>query len=238
MILEDGIIPFRYLIILKLKCARNLYIVSFQFLFVLFTIYASVIVMNLLVSLMVNHMNMDEAESLRQTHRVDQISDKIEMATVSKMFQKLFCQKKTDDGVGGDTVTQTMIPTKYPMVKCIIPTYIPFLILMFDYSPIKKLFQMTVRKEQNDENDKKCPGPIDIFIKLFDDRRPIEMDLDHRRQCKMTSMGFKFLSTISKDVVNSTLATLRQKREGHLAMVRTIKKIQSEGTEKMAKFSK
>ena len=50
---------------------------SFQLLFVLFTIYGSVIVMNLLVAMMINHMNMDEAESLLQTHRVEEISDKI-----------------------------------------------------------------------------------------------------------------------------------------------------------------
>ena len=50
---------------------------SFQLFFVLFAIYGSVIVMNLLVALMINHMNMDEAESLLQTHRVEEISDKI-----------------------------------------------------------------------------------------------------------------------------------------------------------------
>ena len=62
---------------------------SFQFLFVLFTIYGSVIVMNLLVALMINHMNMDEAESLLQTHRVEEISDKIEVSTILKKLKQI-----------------------------------------------------------------------------------------------------------------------------------------------------
>ena len=68
---------------------------SFQLLFVLLTIYGSVIVMNLLVALMINHMNMDEAESLLQTHRVEEISDKIEWATINKMFRKYFCSSSS-----------------------------------------------------------------------------------------------------------------------------------------------
>ena len=70
---------------------------SFQLLFVLFTIYGSVIVMNLLVALMINHMNMDEAESLLQTHRVEEISDKIEFATINKMLRKIFCPSQSTE---------------------------------------------------------------------------------------------------------------------------------------------
>ena len=64
--------------------------VSLQLMFVLFTIYGSVIVMNLLVALMVNQMNMEEAEALLQTHRVEEISDKIEVSTILKTLKKCF----------------------------------------------------------------------------------------------------------------------------------------------------
>ena len=95
---------------------------SFQFLFILFTIYGSVIVMNLLVALMINHMNMDEAESLLQTHRVEEISDKIELATVIKKLRKIFCLSCPAYKVPvEDPTTMTMIENgqldTFPMVQ-------------------------------------------------------------------------------------------------------------------------
>ena len=95
---------------------------SFQFLFVLFTIYGSVIVMNLLVALMINHMNMDEAESLLQTHRVEEISDKIELATINKMLRKICCsscpeyQVPVEDPTSMTMIENGQLVDTFPMV--------------------------------------------------------------------------------------------------------------------------
>ena len=74
---------------------------SFQLLFVLFTIYGSVIVMNLLVALMINHMNMDEAESLLQTHRVEEISDKI-------VLREAFCPSQSTESADNPSITMSL----------------------------------------------------------------------------------------------------------------------------------
>ena len=89
--------------------AMNFNRFSFQLLFVLFTIYGSVIVMNLLVALMINHMNMDEAESLLQTHRVEEISDKIELATISKKLREAFCLSQSKESADDSSVMTTMV---------------------------------------------------------------------------------------------------------------------------------
>ena len=47
--------------------------------------------MNLIMALMVNQMNMDEAEAMLQTHRVEEISDKIEVTTIKKKLRAIFC---------------------------------------------------------------------------------------------------------------------------------------------------
>ena len=78
--------------------------------------------MNLLVALMINHMNMDEAESLLQTHRVEEISDKIELATVIKKLRKIFCLSCPAYKVPvEDPTTMTMIENgqldTFPMVQ-------------------------------------------------------------------------------------------------------------------------
>ena len=81
---------------------------SFQLLFVLFAIYGSVIVMNLLVALMINHMNMDEAESLLQTHRVEEISDKIELATINKVLREAFCPSQSTESADNPSITMSL----------------------------------------------------------------------------------------------------------------------------------
>ena len=101
--------------------AMNFNRFSFQLLFVLFTIYGSVIVMNLLVALMINHMNMDEAESLLQTHRVEEISDKIELATINKILRNIFCSSSVDVLADPTTISLTNDfengqPKTYPTV--------------------------------------------------------------------------------------------------------------------------
>ena len=81
--------------------AMNFNRFSFQLLFVLFTIYGSVIVMNLLVALMINHMNMDEAESLLQTHRVEEISDKI-------VLREAFCPSQSTESADNPSITMSL----------------------------------------------------------------------------------------------------------------------------------
>ena len=56
------------------KGGRN---VSVQLMFVLFAIYGSVIIMNLLVAMMVNQLKMEDAEALLYSFKVDEISQKI-----------------------------------------------------------------------------------------------------------------------------------------------------------------
>ena len=50
--------------------------------------------------------------------------------------------------------------------------------------------------------------------------------------------GKTLLLTVSKYVLESTVETLRLKREDYLKMIRDIKRIQSEGTERMENFLK
>ena len=89
--------------------AMNFNRFSFQLLFVLFTIYGSVIVMNLLVALMINHMNMDEAESLLQTHRVEEISDKI-------VLREAFCPSQYTESAMTMPLNENGLPQN-PMVQ-------------------------------------------------------------------------------------------------------------------------
>ena len=64
------------------------------------------------------------------------------------------------------------------------------------------------------------------------------MDIASRKKCKLITKGKKVVLTVTKEVVDSTLETLRKKREDHLKMVREIKNIQLQGADRMAKFSK
>ena len=64
----------------------------------MFTVFGSVIVMNLIMALMVNQMNMDEAKAMLQTNRVEEISDKLEVATTKKLLKRFICCEKIDHG--------------------------------------------------------------------------------------------------------------------------------------------
>ena len=96
---------------------------------------------------------------------------------------------------------------------------------------------------QNEEEDEKincCSNPTSLMYLLlkFLGRKPIEMDIASRKKCKLITKGKKVVLTVTKEVVDSTLETLRKKREDHLKMVREIKNIQLQGADRMAKFSK
>ena len=96
---------------------------------------------------------------------------------------------------------------------------------------------------QNEEEDEKincCSHPPSLMHLLlkFLGRKPIEMDIASRKKCKLITKGKKVVLTVTKEVVDSTLETLRRQREDHLKMVREIKKIQWQGADRMAKFSK
>ena len=75
--------------------------ISLQLIFVLFTIYGSIIVMNLLVAMMVNQMNLEEAEALLQTHRVEEIGDKIEVSTIAKTLRQFCTGRFKGENVNG-----------------------------------------------------------------------------------------------------------------------------------------
>ena len=99
---------------------------------------------------------------------------------------------------------------------------------------------MKVRKEEDDEKSNSCSNPpslLDLLLKFLG-RKPIEMDDTTRKKCKLITKGKKVVLTVTKEVVDSTLETLRRQREDHLKMVREIKKIQWQGADRMAKFSK
>ena len=57
---------------------------SFQFMFLLFLIYGSVIIMNLIVAIMINQMDEDEAEAVLMKQRIDEISTHSEIDTLLK----------------------------------------------------------------------------------------------------------------------------------------------------------
>ena len=99
---------------------------------------------------------------------------------------------------------------------------------------------MKVCKEVDDEKSNFCSNPpslMDLLLKLLG-RKPIEMDDTTRKKCKLITKGKKVVLTVTKEVVDSTLETLRRQREDHLKMVREIKKIQWQGADRLAKFSK
>ena len=56
----------------------------FQFMFLLFLIYGSVIIMNLIVAIMINQMDEDEAEAVLMKQRIDEISTHSEIDTLLK----------------------------------------------------------------------------------------------------------------------------------------------------------
>ena len=99
---------------------------------------------------------------------------------------------------------------------------------------------MKVRKEEDDEKNNCCwnlSSLMDLLLKFLG-RKPIEMNEYTRKKCKLITKGKKVVLTVTKEVVDSTLETLRKKREDHLKMVREIKKIQWQGADRMAKFCK
>ena len=99
---------------------------------------------------------------------------------------------------------------------------------------------MKVCKEVDDEKSNSCSNPpslMDLLLKFLG-RKPIEMDDTTRKKCKLITKGKKVVLTVTKEVVDSTLETLRQQREDHLKMVQKIKKIQWQGADRMAKFCK
>merc|ERR1711860_454052 len=61
-----------------------------QFMFVIFIIYGSVIVMNLIVAIVVNRLDMDQAEALLQSHRIEDISEKTDPNQMKKIFSTIF----------------------------------------------------------------------------------------------------------------------------------------------------
>ena len=100
---------------------------------------------------------------------------------------------------------------------------------------------MKVRKEEQDDEESKCcctsPSLMDLLLKFLG-RKPIEMENTSLKKCRLITKGKAVVLTVSTDVVDSTLETLRRKREDYLKMVREIKKIQWQGADRMAKFSK
>ena len=99
---------------------------------------------------------------------------------------------------------------------------------------------MTVQKEEDEEKNNCCwnlPSLVDLLLKFLG-RKPIEMDIASRKKCKLITKGKKVVLSVTKEVVDSTLETLRQQREDHLKMVQKIKKIQWQGAARMAKFCK
>ena len=99
---------------------------------------------------------------------------------------------------------------------------------------------MKVRKEEDDEKNNCCwnlSSLMDLLLKFLG-RKPIEMNEYTRKKCKLITKGKKVVLTVTKEVVDSTLETLRKKREDHLKMVREIKNIQWQGEDRLAKFSK
>ena len=99
---------------------------------------------------------------------------------------------------------------------------------------------MTVQKEEDDEKNNSCwnlSSRMDLLLKFLG-RKPIGMNEYTRKKCKLITKGKKVVLTVTKEVVDSTLETLRKKREDHLKMVREIKNIQWQGEDRLAKFSK
>ena len=95
---------------------------------------------------------------------------------------------------------------------------------------------MEVGKEKNDGSI--CSQSPQELVNTFLGRIPVVMELADQRELQLISKGKTMLLTVSKDVLESTVEALRQKREAHLKMIRDIKKIQSEGTERMENFLK
>ena len=71
---------------------------SLQIIFVLFTLYGSVIIMNLLVAMFVNQLNMDEAEALLYVHKVEEISDVTDLYEWSQVFKWMFSLCLREEG--------------------------------------------------------------------------------------------------------------------------------------------
>ena len=187
---------------------------SVQFMFFLFTIYASVIIMNLLVALMVNQMNMEQAEALLQTHRVEEISDKIEESTIiTNLKLDVICQFGCQNETNTDEENQGM--------------------------NMKSLSSLSESNELRHRQilmkvDKEKPKNSCLS------RRPVLMEPEHLKECRLDCRIVKCLNmlSISDEVAKATLETLRRKRDDQLKMVREIKEIQHAGTEKMAKYAK
>ena len=189
---------------------------SVQFMFFLFTIYASVIIMNLLVALMVNQMNMEQAEALLQTHRVEEISDKIEESTIiTNLKLDVICRFDCQNETNTDAENQGMS---------------------------MKSFSSQVSQDSTDlrhrqilmKADKEKPKNSCLS------RRPVIMKPEDLKECRLDCRIVKCLNmlSISDEVAKATLETLRRKRDDQLKMVREIKEIQHAGTEKMAKYAK
>ena len=100
------------------KGGRNF---SIQLMFVLFMIYGSVIVMNLIVAIIVNLMDMDQVEAMLQESRVEDISEKIHVTSVYKQCCLwLFRQSQTKNKMEmetGQMIESQIEQQTYPMVS-------------------------------------------------------------------------------------------------------------------------
>ena len=95
---------------------------------------------------------------------------------------------------------------------------------------------MEVGKEKSDGSI--CSQSPQELVNTFLGRIPVVMELADQRELQLISKGKTLLLTVSKYVLESTVETLRLKREDYLKMIRDIKRIQSEGTERMENFLK
>jgi len=100
------------------KGGRNF---SIQLMFVLFMIYGSVIVMNLIVAIIVNLMDMDQVEAMLQESRVEDISEKIHVTSVYKQCCLwLFRQSQTKNKMEmetGQMIESQIEQQTYPMIE-------------------------------------------------------------------------------------------------------------------------
>ena len=146
---------------------------------------------------------MDQAEAMLQSHRIEDISEKIEPQKIRKIFSKIIlfychsCQTKADvEENGGKALTDdTADDLKAPIIE--------------------------VNREDKD------PTYFFLSWSLFRSRSHAYMKKGKNLKIYF---GQKVLS-VSEEVKDSTCKTLRKKREDYLTMVRQIKRIQLHNTE-------
>ena len=146
-------------------------------------------------------MDMDQAEAMLQSHRVEDITEKIEPQKIRKIISKIIlfychsCQSKVDVEENGKALKENNDDLKGPIIE----------INREDKDPTYFLFSLTLWRTR-----------IRAYMKKGKNLK--------------INFGQKVLS-VSKEVEDSTCKTLRKKREDYLTMVRQIKRIQLHNTE-------